>query len=80
MSRHYTGDINGSFWPGIQACDDADFFGQEGLPPEPTELCYDFNRDDLAEIEAGLETCREQLGLWKEKLGAVQRSCGRLRQ
>lgn len=70
MAHHFTGDINGTFWPGIQPCDDADFFGQSRLPPDPRELCYDFNRADLAEIEAGLETCREQLGFWKQQLDA----------
>ena len=70
MTHHYAGDINGEVWPGVQACDDADFFGKEGLPPEPTELCYELNSDDLTEIEAGLETCREQLGAWKQKLDA----------
>lgn len=70
MRRHYAGDISGSFWPGVQACAGADFFGRSGTPSEPSELSYAYNRDDLAEIEAGLETCREQLGLWKDRLDA----------
>ena len=30
MGRYYNGDIEGKFWFGVQASNDADFFGSEG--------------------------------------------------
>ena len=68
MGRHYSGDIEGKFWFGVQSSDDADFFG--GRPNEPEELAYNFVSDDLAHIEEGLEECRKQLGDSKAKLDA----------
>jgi len=66
MGRYYSGDIEGKFWFGVQASDDASFFG--GSESEPNYLNYYFDEDDLPEIKAGIKKCQEELGEYKEKL------------
>ena len=67
MGRYYSGDIEGKFWFGVQASDDASFFG--GEESEPTCLYYYFAKDDLPNIRAGLRKCREALGNHTKVLG-----------
>lgn len=68
MGRHYSGDIEGKFWFGVQSSDDADFFG--GMGAEPRELHYYFTEDDLPAIEEGIKECKAELGRHKAKLDA----------
>ena len=66
MGRHYHGDINGRFQFAIQSSSDADFFGVKGYQPE--YLNYEFEKDDLANVEKGIEDCEKELGDYKEKM------------
>jgi len=66
MGRYYSGDIEGKFWFGVQSSDDASFFG--GHESEPNYIDYFFEREDLPDIQKGLNTCYEKLGIYKEKL------------
>ena len=59
MGRHYSGDINGKFWFGVQSSEDANFFGCMG---ETRFLSYGFQTEDLPNIEKGLKECVEVLG------------------
>ena len=67
MGRHYDGDISGKFWLGIQSSDDADFFGVIGEPPT-SDLYYCFNNNNLGKVKKGIETCKKELGIYKEKI------------
>ena len=67
MGRYYNGDIEGKFMVAVQSSDDADFFGVKGEPPQEF-LEYYFDKDNLAEIKEGIETCKRILGDWKKKL------------
>ncbi len=60
MGRRYRGDINGGLWFGIQATDDATYFGD--TPVRRAYLAYCFRDDDWAGVAGALETCREHLG------------------
>ena len=60
MGRHYHGDINGKFQFAVQSSADADFFGVKGYQPE--YLNYEFEKDDLANVEKGIEDCKKELG------------------
>lgn len=79
MGRYYTGDIEGKFWFAVQDSDDACHFG--GLETEVedeetgdvTELLYEFSREDLDDINEGIETCVELLG---DKLTALDEYFG----
>lgn len=66
MGRYYNGDIEGKFWFAVQSSNDADFFGVTGC--EPSELNYCFEKDDLPNVEKGIEKCEKELGDYKEKL------------
>jgi len=66
MGRYYSGDIEGKFWFGVQASDDADFFG--GQQAEPSSIQYAFSEDDLPNIRQGIADCLVALGDNKEKL------------
>ena len=66
MGRYYDGDIKGKFWFGVQASDDADFFGVEGY--QPNYLEYNFDTDNLPDIEQGVQNCLTELGENKERL------------
>ena len=74
MGRYYQGDIEGKFWFGVQSSDDARHFGghETELQDEETgdvhELEYFFNMDDIQDINSGISTCIEDLGVYKEKL------------
>ena len=66
MGRFYSGDIEGKFWFGVQSSNDASFFG--GRHYEPNFMEYVFDKDpDYEKVCRGLETCREELGDYKEK-------------
>ncbi len=66
MGRYYDGDIRGKFWFGVQASDDADFFGVEGYKPNYLE--YNFDTDNLPDIQEGVQNCLDNLGENKERL------------
>ena len=66
MGRYYSGDIEGKFWFAVQNSGDASFFG--GQESEPSYLQYYFNEDDLVDVNAGLMTCKKELGDFKKKL------------
>lgn len=60
MGRYYTGDIEGKFWFGVQASNDASFFG--GTESEPNHLDYYFDDSDSTSIANGLAQCEKKLG------------------
>lgn len=66
MGRYYNGDIEGKFWVAVQSSADADFFGVTGYQPEWLE--YEFEQEDLENVQAGIKTCNEKLGKYKKKL------------
>jgi hypothetical protein len=66
MGRYYSGDIEGKFWFGVQASNDASFFG--GIESEPNYLNYYFETSDLESIEKGIRKCIKKLGEYKDKL------------
>lgn len=60
MGRYYTGDIEGKFWFGVQASDDASFFG--GTIGDARFIEYVFTMEsDMKSVEEGLEKCRQEL-------------------
>jgi hypothetical protein len=66
MGRYYSGDIEGKFWFGVQDSTDASFFG--GLKEEPQVIEYIFCEDDLPEVTERLKECKNELGIYKDKL------------
>lgn len=66
MGRYYSGDIEGKFWFGVQGSDDADFFGVQGYMPNYLE--YEFEKDDLPNVEVGIARCRANLGSQEKAL------------
>ena len=60
MGRHYSGSIEGKFWPTVQNSDAADRFGVIGHQPE--ELYYHFDIDSLPEIYQELSNIATSLG------------------
>lgn len=66
MGRYYSGDIEGKFWFGSQASNDADFFGVEGT--EPNYLEYYFDEENIESIKSGIAGCRKVLGKNEKKL------------
>ena len=60
MGRHYSGSIEGKFWPTVQNSDAADRFGVIGHQPE--ELYYHFDIDSLPEIYQELSNIATNLG------------------
>ena len=66
MGRYYSGDIEGKFWFGVQASDDASFFG--GNNCEPNHINYEFDENDLPDVKKGLKTCNKKLGKYKIEL------------
>ena len=65
MGRYYRGDIEGKFLFGVQASNDADFFGTKGAPED---IVYHFGENQLRDIKAGIKTCYKELGIAKEGL------------
>lgn len=66
MGRYYDGDIGGKFWFAVQSSDDADFFGVTGYQPEQLE--YEFEEEDLPNVESGIVKCKNALGVQKSKM------------
>ena len=66
MGRYYNGDIEGKFWFAVQDSNDADFFGVTGYQPE--YLQYEFERENLDDVEKGIAKCYEALGANKSKI------------
>ena len=60
MGRHYSGSIEGKFWPTVQNSDAADRFGVTGHQPE--ELYYGFYQEDLPGIHQELSNIATNLG------------------
>ena len=60
MGRHYSGSIEGKFWPTVQNSDAADRFGVTGVQPE--ELYYYFDIYSLPEIYQELSNIATNLG------------------
>jgi hypothetical protein len=58
MGRYYSGDIDGKFWFGVQASDDADFFGVTG---SPSYIEYYFDLEDKDKVKNGIEKCESVL-------------------
>ena len=65
MGRYYSGDIEGKFWFGIQASNDADFFGSEG---HYGYLHYHFDDSQIKDVEEGIAKCKRELMGWVRKL------------
>ena len=74
MGRYYSGDIEGKFWFGVQSSDDANHFGGAEIEMDDEEedfmgeLSYFFEKDDMDDINSGIQTCLDALGDEKEKL------------
>lgn len=68
MGRYYTGDIEGKFWFGLQPSDAPSRFG--GTEQEPAYITYDFQEDNLEEIEEEIKNIQENLG---EKIGILDK-------
>ena len=58
MGRYYSGDIEGKFWFGVQASDDALHFG--ATESEPNYINY--YCDDIDAVQKGIDECLEVLG------------------
>jgi hypothetical protein len=65
MGRYYSGDIDGKFWFGVQASDDADFFGVTG---SPSYIEYYFDLEDQDKVKNGIEKCESVLSANLERL------------
>jgi hypothetical protein len=59
MGRYYNGDIEGKFAFGSQASNCCDRFGVEGVE---RVLYYEFEEDNLADVEAEIKKIEEALG------------------
>lgn len=68
MGRYYSGDIEGKFWFGLQPSDSPKRFG--GTEQEPAYITYDFQEEDLEEIEEEIKSIEENLG---DKLGIIEK-------
>lgn len=74
MGRYYSGDIEGKFWFGVQSSDDANHFGGVEVEVEDEEsedvmsMDYFFEKDDLEDINAGIQECLDGLGENKKKI------------
>lgn len=68
MGRYYSGDIEGKFWFGVQDSDDANHFGGEEIEvvddetDEAYALAYSFTKEDLDDINEGIQECIDALG------------------
>ena len=66
MGRYYNGDIEGKLWFGVQASDDASFFGGEMFEQDYIGFC--FTNSDEESIALGIDKCKENLGENKDLL------------
>jgi len=60
MGRYYSGDIEGKFWFALQSSDAADRFGVTG--EEPSYIRYNFDEDNLEDVEKEIKKIEEMLG------------------
>jgi hypothetical protein len=60
MSRSYSGDIEGSFFNGIQSSYAADRFGVSGQ--EPSYIEYYYGEEDLEGVEDEIKVIENNLG------------------
>lgn len=71
IGRYFNGDIDGKFWFGVQASNDADNFGVKGRKPKEKDLGgldYDFEEEHLPLVVEGIKKCRKELGSYKKQL------------
>lgn len=74
MGRYYSGDIEGKFWFAVQNSDDANHFGGVEIEVEDDEsgevfgMDYFFEKDDVEDINAGIQECLDSLGDFKQKM------------
>jgi hypothetical protein len=72
MGRYYTGDIEGKFWFGLQPSNSPSRFG--GTEQEPAYITYDFQIEDLEDVENEIEVIKKSLG---EKFNIIEDFCNK---
>lgn len=70
MGRYYSGDIEGKFWFIVQPSNAANRFGVQGTQNTQDTITYDFDKENLTEVNAELDRILNNLGDNKEKLDA----------
>lgn len=68
MGRYYSGDIEGKFWFGLQPSNAPSRFG--GIEQEPNYITYNFQEDNLEEIEEEVKAIEKTLG---DKIGIIDK-------
>jgi len=66
MGRYYNGDINGKFWFAVQSSTAPSRFG--GSYGEPNYITFNFEEDDLENVENEIKRIEQFLGTKKETL------------
>ena len=66
MGRYYHGDIEGKFWFAIQSSMAAERFGGNHI--EPDYVTFDFQTEDLDDINAEIKKIEDDLGDSKQKI------------
>jgi hypothetical protein len=66
MGRYYNGDINGKFWFAVQSSTAPSRFG--GSYGEPNYITYNFEQEDLENVENEIKRIEEFLSDKKETL------------
>ena len=72
MGRYYQGDIEGKFWFAVQSSADPEFFSPSHIEELDEEDCgmtrWEFEKENLPEIQKGIRECNSKLGSWGKKL------------
>jgi len=66
MGRYYRGDIDGKFWFAVQSSMAAQRFG--GNYAEPDYVTFDFQTEDLDDINAEIKKIEDDLGDAKQQI------------
>ena len=66
MGRYYNGDINGKFWFAVQSSAAPSRFG--GSYGEPNYITFNFEEEDLENVENEIKRIEQSLGTKKETL------------
>jgi len=74
MGRYYSGDIEGKFWFAVQSSDASERFGGQGYQPAYTE--YQFEQDDLEDVELEIKAIEDGLGKFKDLFDNFFAQCG----